>query len=167
MRHLPYAAQSLSYLLWLPIAVVMGSGCVSQDRYVIPHDELQRMKQANQPGEVVSAVRLSDHKPVKVKVAALEEQTLAPHGDGTFSIRAKGHNPAITAGSVLTWTGTAISLIGTALLAVGKVKDNQALFYIGGISALSAEPLMWTGTGLWIYGAMRPPYEVPVSAPSP
>lgn len=165
MRHLPCSAQSLFPLLWLSIAVVMEGGCVSQDRYVITHEELLRIKQEAQPIEVVSAVRASDHKPVNVKVAALQEQTLAPHGDGTFSIRARGNNPTITAGSVLTWTGTAISLIGTVLVAVGKVKENQTLFYVGGISALCAEPLMWAGTGLWIYGAMRPPYEVPLPQP--
>ena len=73
-------------------------------------------------------------------------------------------NRMITAGSILTWIGTAVSLAGTVMVAVGKVQDSTPLFYAGGISALAAEPIMWTGTGLWIAGAMRRPYAVPPPA---
>ncbi|MBL9044909.1 MAG: hypothetical protein JNM83_25095 [Myxococcales bacterium] len=73
-------------------------------------------------------------------------------------------NRMITAGSVLTWIGTAVSLAGTVMVAVGKVQDSTPLFYAGGISALAAEPIMWTGTGLWIAGAMRRPSEAPPPA---
>ena len=73
-------------------------------------------------------------------------------------------NRMITAGSVLTWIGTAVSLAGTVMVAVGKVQDSTPLFYAGGISALVVEPIMWTGTGLWIAGAMRRPYAVPPPA---
>lgn len=155
------------FLTTLLCPIVLSAGCVSEDRYVIQHHDLAQVQQSAQRSELVNAVRASDRKPVRVRVLALQQETIAPHGDGTFQVRARAKNPIITAGSVLTWTGTAISLIGTAIFAIGKVKDDQALFYLGGISALSAEPLMWAGTGLWIYGAMRPPYEVPVSAPPP
>lgn len=73
-------------------------------------------------------------------------------------------NRMITAGSILTWIGTAVSLAGTVMVAVGKVQDSTPLFYAGGISALAAEPIMWTGTGLWIAGAMRRPSEAPPPA---
>lgn len=155
------------FRLSLLCSFFLAQGCVSQDRYVIQHEDLARITAASQPGALVSAVRTADRKPVQVKISALQHETIAPYGDGTFQVVAKAKNRIITAGSVLTWTGTAISLIGTAIFAVGNVRDDQALFYLGGISALSAEPLMWAGTGLWIYGAMRPPYEVSVSASQP
>lgn len=144
-------------------------GCTSQERYLIAHTELAAAKNASADTApvAVSATRERDRQPVYVKLSALQKETLVPHGDGTFVIVARAKNPMITAGSVLTWIGTAISLLGTSLVAVGKVQENTTLFYLGGISALSAEPLMWTGTGLWIAGAMRRPYEVTVPAGVP
>ncbi len=155
------------YRLLLVACLIGGAashtGCATQERYLVTQAELDSSLDGT-ARTAIPATREKDRQPVYVKVSALQRQTLVPHGDGTIQIVARAKNPMLTAGSVLTWIGTAISLTGTVLVAVGRVQDNTSLFYLGGISALSAEPLMWTGTGLWIAGAMRRPYETP--APS-
>ena len=160
---LPIRSYTILLVAGLIGGLVPHSGCASQERYLVTRQELDAsLDGAAHPA--IAATRQKDRQPVYVKVSTLQRQTLVPHGDGTFQIVARAKNPMITAGSVLTWIGTAISLVGTTLVAVGKVQDNTLLFYVGGISALSAEPLMWTGTGLWIAGAMRRPYETSASA---
>lgn len=139
-------------------------GCTSHERYVIERsavDSLVTPRDGVATPRAIAAIRERDRRPVYVKSSALRRETLTPHGPDSYRVEARAINPMITAGSILTWVGTAISLTGTVLLAVGKVQDNNPLFQAGGIAALSAEPLMWTGTGLWIGGALRRPYEVP------
>jgi hypothetical protein len=61
----------------------------------------------------------------------------------------------------MVWIGTAISLAGTVIAIAG----SGDLRFAGEITALSAEPIMLTGTGLWIAGAARRPFEVPPGRP--
>lgn len=156
-------------LVLLAISLSVSVGCVSHERYVLDRTVAEQIGTATagtttgpapEVPEYVSAVREKDRRPVFVKTASLQKETLTPLGTDSFRIEARGINRLITAGSILTWVGTAISLAGTAIVAVGKLQDNTPLFYAGGITALAAEPLMWTGTGLWIGGAMRLPFEV-------
>ena len=151
----------------LPCLWLLSVGCVSQERYVLSRSIGEQVgtnssaADATPPvPDVVPAVRERDRRPVFVKTAALQKETLSAHGEDSFRIFARGNNRLITAGSILTWAGTAISLVGTAVVIAGKVQDSTPLFYAGGITALSAEPIMGVGTGLWIAGALRLPFEV-------
>lgn len=148
----------------LPCSLLLSVGCVSEERYVLSRsigEQVGTAATAAQPmADSVPAVRERDRRPVFLKTSALQKDTLTAHGEDSFRIVARAPNRMITAGSVLTWVGTAISLVGTAVVIVGKVQDSTPLFYAGGITALSAEPIMGIGTGLWIAGALRLPFEV-------
>lgn len=152
------------------------AGCYSHESYVLSRAQVDSLAQPDSqlqsPPQAILAVRESDHKSVWVKTdalrsaaSALNQQQLGLNTAAiSVSIPVRAYSPKITAGAALTWIGTAISLVGTVLVAVGKIQDNSTLFYAGGISALAAEPLMWTGTGLWIAGALRPPFETTAPA---
>lgn len=163
---------------WTLLGVLL-TGCYSHESYVLSQAQVEQLSrpelQSDPEAQAIRAVRTSDHKSVWVKsealrpaLSALAPQALGANAQaplGAVSIPVRAYNPKITAGAALTWIGTGISLVGTVLVAVGKVQDNSPLFYAGAISALAAEPLMWTGTGLWIAGALRPPFET--STPRP
>jgi len=166
----------------LPFALlVVGAGCVSHERYLIRRSDLVAVAEQRAAGNTegklpdsvadsvadsVPAVRKQDHKPVRVRASALRYDVARLPDTEIVSLEARAINRMVTAGSVLTWVGTAISLLGTGLVAAGKLRSDDRLFIVGGAMALSAEPIMWTGTGLWIGGALRRPYEAPTS-PSP
>ncbi|HMY60045.1 MAG TPA: hypothetical protein PK472_17405 [Pseudomonadota bacterium] len=150
------------------LSLLFSVGCVSSERYILDRTAAEQLapnvvppdeRMSPQGLDYVAAVREKDRRPVFVKTSALRKDTLTPLSPDSFRIEARGYNRLVTAGSILTWVGTAVSLAGTVIVAVAKREDNTPLFYAGGITALAAEPMMWTGTGLWIYGALRLPFE--------
>ena len=76
-------------------------------------------------------------------------------------VQARAYNPLVTAGSALTWVGTTISLVGTGIFFARLNQPTDALFFTGAGLAVSAEPLMWAGTILWLVGGGRRPMETP------
>lgn len=159
------AVRTLPFVLF-----TLGVGCVSHERYHISRSELVAVAQARTQGNAdenapdsVPAVRVKDQKPVRVRTSALRFDPMRLPETEIVSIEARALNRMVTAGSVLTWIGTAISLVGTGIVVAGRLRGDDGLFAIGGVMALSAEPIMWTGTGLWIGGALRRPYEAPAS----
>jgi hypothetical protein len=160
-------------LLVSTLLLLSMPACVSHDRYVISRSELDGLVEQNAKGApppVISAVREQDGKAVRVRTAALLLDSVsvpatqaqgATKGPEAVAITARAKNRMVTAGSVLTWIGTGISLIGTALFIAGKVTGNDPIYYAGAFTTISAEPFMWTGTGLWLRGAIHPPYELP------
>jgi hypothetical protein len=162
----------IGWLIALCIVNGAAAGCVSHDFYLISRAQLASADPAEsrgiRPGQTVDAVpvelpalREDDGRRVLVKVSALDFRTATPVSEDAMRVQARGPSRLITAGWVLTFIGTAVSLTGTALFAVGKVQDNNPIFYAGAFSAIAAEPIMWTGTGLWIAGALRRPYDRP------
>jgi hypothetical protein len=71
-------------------------------------------------------------------------------------IVSRTHSDTVTQGSALTWVGTPISVAGTLMIILG----SGAIKGAGYAMAVSAEPLMITGTVLWIIGLMKHPQEV-------
>ena len=113
----------------------------------------------------IQATRRSDGQPVWLQSAAIDWRTATSAPGATLQVRASAKNPAVTAGSALTWVGTAISLVGSGLFLAGRVRGDEALFLAGSFTALAAEPVMWAGIAYWLAGTLRPPYES--SSPSP
>lgn len=113
----------------------------------------------------IQAVRRSDGQSVWLRPAAIDWRTATAVPGAKLQVRASASNPALTAGSTLTWVGTAISLVGSGLFLAGRVRGDEALFLAGSFTALAAEPIMWAGIGYWLAGTLRPPYESP--SPSP
>jgi hypothetical protein len=64
----------------------------------------------------------------------------------------------ITAGSVLVWLGSAMSVVGTALF---FASESPTPHWTGAGLAAGGEPLMIVGTALWIVGVLKRPQEVP------
>jgi len=160
----------------LPVSLVASlSGCFTHEWYVVPrhapseHSASPAGSQpALRPSEAAAsapiwtaAQRRSDDKKVWVRSAAIDWTTASSLGDQGLLVRARAYNPAVTAGSTLTWLGTAISLLGSGLFLAGRVRGDEALFLAGSLTALSAEPVMWAGIGYWLAGTMRPPFESP------
>lgn len=113
----------------------------------------------------IQAVRRSDGQSVWLQPAAIDWRTATAAPGAKLQVRASARNPAVTAGSTLTWVGTAISLVGSGLFLAGRVRGDEALFLAGSFTALAAEPIMWAGIAYWLAGTLRPPYESP--SPSP
>ena len=175
----------------LPVSLVAGlCGCFTHEWYVVPRhapsepsaspaspatsptDSPAAMRPSDAAASApiwVAAQRRSDDKQVWVRSAAIDWTAVASLGDQGLLVRARAYNPAVTAGSTLTWVGTAISLLGSGLFLAGRVRGDEALFLAGSLTALSAEPVMWAGIGYWLAGTMRPPFESPrpvVTAPA-
>jgi hypothetical protein len=96
-------------------------------------------------------------RPVLVRGSTLEIDDAALSGN-SLEVKSRAPNRMMTAGSALTWIGTAISVAGTVLFLGFSDFDKH---WAGAGLALSAEAVMWTGTGLWIGGAGRHPQELP------
>ena len=146
-------------------------GCVSHERYTVSRAELVTVAELRAQGrapQAIAALREQDGKAAAVRLSALRYDPNRLPNTELVSVEARAKNRLVTAGSVFTWVGTAISLFGTGLFAAGRLRSDDGLFLIGAVMSLSAEPIMWTGTGLWIGGALRRPYEVTTSAsPAP
>jgi hypothetical protein len=62
----------------------------------------------------------------------------------------------VTAGQVLTFVGTAISLTGTAMfLATDNFSGSGPVNTTGLVLAPAAEPIMIAGTVLWVVGLIK------------
>lgn len=71
-------------------------------------------------------------------------------------VRSRTAARRIVAGSALTWIGTALSLAGSITFFATSDKQPE-LHLASGVVAGVAEPIMITGTVLWILGALEPP----------
>jgi len=157
-----------------PLAIVLAvSACTTRATYLVAPDDLRRAAEPP-PDErrrlAVPARRTDDLAPAYVRAASLPLVPPAepPHPDGSVIVESAETNRMIVAGNWLTWVGTAISLVGTGFFVAGIDRDTQQerdFFLAGGLTALSAEALMWTGTGLWIAGTKRRPQELPPGKP--
>ena len=156
--------------LWQVTAGVVGLvGCSTHEWYVLPHEPVE--VPAGAPTRAWSvgghasakaslpAQRRSDGKRVWLQSSAIDWQTATRANDTGLQVMARAYNPAVTAGSALTWVGTAASLLGSGLFLAGRVRGNEALFLSGSLTALCAEPIMWAGIAYWLAGTMQPPYE--------
>jgi hypothetical protein len=132
---------------------LLGSGCWVSHRYVVDAAELQRGQ------EVVAATRVKDGAQVRLRASTIDPASWEPQPTQppTVKVKSKARSSMVLAGSLLTWIGSAISITGTVLYFAGSGDLHTA----GLITAPSAEPLMITGTVLWVVGLIRHPQEVP------
>src|SRR5207244_1442587 len=82
-----------------------------------------------------------------VRGSSVDLHTTRGSGD-QLEVVARAPSKLVLAGSLLTWIGTAISLTGTVLFIA--YRDGGDKYWAGIGLAVSAEAVMWTGTGLWI-----------------
>jgi hypothetical protein len=141
--------------------VLFLCSCTITDRYLVTAEtarRLEAMPVVERAATAVPAIR--DGKRVFVRGSALEvspEIHDARASQNFPAVKARAPSPMMTAGSALTWIGTAVSVAGTVLFFTFSDGDRH---WAGAGLALSAEAVMGTGTGLWIAAAARHPQEV-------
>lgn len=156
--------------LWQVTAGMVGLvGCSTHEWYLVPHNPAgvptaapRRARDLGGPASAeasLPAQRRSDGKRVWLKSSAIDWETSTRSNDTGLQVVARAYNPAVTAGSTLTWVGTAASLLGSGLFLAGRIRGDEALFLSGSLTALCAEPIMWAGIAYWLAGTMQPPYE--------
>lgn len=102
------------------------------------------------------AVRVKDGASVQLRAADVVRSSAQPDG-ARLRVKTRRYSPMITAGSILTWIGSAVSVTGTVMFLATSTGDVHTA---GLIIAPSAEPMMITGTVLWIVGLLRHPEEI-------
>ncbi len=131
--------------------------CTMTDRYVISAQSANTVAQTPNRESLAVPATTKKGTPVFVRGSTIDLHSSRSSGD-SLEVVARAPSRYVLAGSLLTWIGTAISLTGTVLFIAYRSGDP----YWAGIGlAVSAEAVMWTGTGLWIYGAGHHPQEVP------
>jgi hypothetical protein len=138
----------------LLVLALCASGCWVKHAYLLDPPELARA--STLPiGDTVAATREKDGQAVRVRVETLKPETARPAGARVRVVSA-AHSRMVLAGSLLTWIGSAISIAGTVMALATHDGDVHTA---GLVLAPSAEPLMITGTVLWVVGAIRHPQE--------
>ncbi len=128
------------------------AGCMSHESYSIalqPLAEAQALASDARAHAAIPAIRLHDGHAVYLSGTRIDATTTSP-------VTIVAPSRLVKAGVILTLVGTAISLAGSGLYFFGAGRTRLA----GEILAPGAEPLMISGTILWIVGALRPPGEL-------
>lgn len=139
----------------LLLALQALTGCYSHERYLLDTATLagaQRLSAADRSRAILPAHRVENDKAVHVRLSTLQLDQAKPFDNTHVAVPSHTLNKMVTAGSIMTWTGSAISVAGTIAFAIfgGNIHHQDAL--TAGLVALSAEPIMLTGTVLWILG---------------
>jgi hypothetical protein len=155
--------------LALTVTVALAAGCWSHERYLVDARELDRARLLpleERERAIVDARREESGRRAYVRFAALRFDPAKPAAQGAVSVPSHAFNRMATAGSLLTWVGSAISVAGTIVFAVHHGDFGTLGGVTGASVALAAEPIMLTGTLLWILsGTTHRPEEV--RAPPP
>lgn len=147
------------------------TGCYSRESYLVAPSEIERVKRLGENERrdaVVPALREESGKPVFVLASALRFDEARPAKEERVRVPSLAFSRMITAGSVLTWVGTGLSLLGTALFAAYGFDPGSRGGLASASVALSGEAPMIVGTILWILGgSTHRPEEVPSGSPAP
>jgi hypothetical protein len=132
-------------------------GCVIPHAYLLAPEDAARVSSV----EVVPAVREKNGQAVQLRAATVEMKTATPQADGRVRVRSAVKSRFVTAGAVLTLVGSGISIAGGLIFFIGLARNDSTLMNIGYGLAPSAEPMMITGTVMWVVGLRRHPQEIP------
>jgi hypothetical protein len=127
------------------------AACTISDQYLVERSALH----ARPP--ILDARRAKNHKPVRLYASAIRPETLTPVDDTTVRLTAAAKSRLLPAAHVLTWVGSAMSIAGGILFFASQ--DGTDAKLAGWILSPAAEPVMITGTILWILALKRPPQE--------
>ena len=130
----------MKHALACALIALVHTGCYTEREYIVSGSTTTRVK---------------DGRPVRLdpRVTITVEDARDPNH---VRVRARGKNNKVLAGNILVWIGTPISIVGTAFF---LAQSSGTLHTTGLIMAPSAEPIMITGTILWVVGLIRPSWE--------
>jgi hypothetical protein len=143
----------------LVLALALLAGCYARDAYTIDAATLRQvaaLSPADRARAVVPARREADGRAVDLRARAIPAAALDPTTATAVHISTDEPNPMVTTGSILTWVGTALSIVGT----LGFLTANGDAKWVFGAIELLGEPAMLAGCVLWPLGLTRPPQEV-------
>ena len=134
--------------------------CSVGDRYVIAPETLASMQSlpvARQGRIIAPAQRAKDGRPANVRVSAFVLSAASPRYDGQIQIPTRMTSHRLKIANALVWTGTPPSIAGLLMIILGR----GAVRWSGVALAAAAEPVMITGTVLWVKAANAHPQELP------
>jgi hypothetical protein len=146
---------------WLMLALLL-SGCLVGQRYRVARgtwDALIRLAPEERARVAVAARREPSGPAIWVRGSSL----LPGPADSGPEVRvaARRYSGMVTAGSILTWVGSAVSVAGSVLYFTAGGGWRVA----GAAMAGAAEPVMMTGTVLWVVGGLKHADEIPSGRP--
>jgi len=135
------------------LLLVALAGCSVSHPYLVDAADLAQLHD----GGILCGTRQKDGQRACVRGETVVRDSARPQPDGKVRVISKTHSDTTTMGSALTWLGTPISVAGTLLIILGS---GSAMKGAGYAMALSAEPVMITGTVLWCLGLLKHPQEI-------
>ncbi len=136
---------------WAALTALVAAACTVERSYLIDPATGAQLVQPGAPAASIPAVRERDHVAVRLDPSAISASVVRG-----ARVVARGRSRLVAAGIPLTFVGTAVSLVGTALF---FAVPSGGVHTLGLALTPSAEPLMIAGTVLWIVGLNRPPFE--------
>lgn len=134
--------------------------CSVGDRYVVQPDTLAALRalslaQREHTAAPVRRVRDGDAADVRASAFALAESS--PRSDGSIEVPTRMPSHRLVVANALVWTGTPPSIAGLLMIIFGR----GAVRWSGIALAAAAEPVMISGTVLWVKEANAHPQELP------
>ena len=142
------------------LLVVLGSGCTVGDRYLVAPQTWSAVTAMPQPERwhvAAPATRAHGGQAVEVRASELSVKEAVVREGGVVAVPSRTHSRRIVVGSTLVWIGTPLSIAGLCMVIFGR----NAVRWAGIPIAAVAEPLMISGTVLWVQGARAHPQELP------
>ena len=134
--------------------------CSVGDRYVVQPEMLESIR-ALSPAErehtAAPAHRAHQGEAAEVRASAFVLAEAAPRADGTVVIPTRLPSRRLVLANALVWAGTPPSIAGLLMIILGR----GAVRWSGIALAAAAEPVMISGTVLWVKAANAHPQELP------
>lgn len=141
---------SLLLLAFLPSLTC----CYLQRTYQVDAPVAEQIT-ANTAPPRVSALREGDQRPVTIKTKTVVRDSVRAISDTRAVVTTRALGKMTTAGIVLTFAGTALSLVGSGLF-FGTSGTSRT---VGAVLAGAGEAPMISGSVLWVLGLRRYPAE--------
>lgn len=129
-------------------------GCYLQRTYQVDAPVAEQITAKTAPPTVV-ALREGDQRPVTIKTSTVLRDSVRATSDTRAVVTTRALGKMTTAGIVLTFAGTALSLVGSGLF----FGTSGTTRIVGAVLAGSGEAPMISGSVLWVLGLRRYPAE--------
>lgn len=135
-------------------------GCSVGDRYIVAPETLasiRALSTAQREHTAAPAQRAKNGLGAEVRVSTFALAEARPRPDGQTEVPTRMPSRRLKLANALVWAGTPASIAGLLMVIIGR----GAVRWSGLALAAAAEPVMITGTVLWVKGANAHPQELP------
>jgi hypothetical protein len=147
----------------LCVLALLLSACTVGDRYVLAPETWSAVTALPKPERwhtAAPARRQMGDVIANVRVSELSEREAIVRPDGEVAVPSRSYSRKILIGSTLVWIGTPLSIAGLLMTILGHGHTIDVR-WAGIPIAAGAEPIMISGTVLWVQGARAHPQELP------